>query len=83
MLANPRVLRLLGQRFPRHLYRLSANGSASGTRCGLLHRLDPPQDQFGVWLADGEGEHAFNIGGPIARDEIGSPDSMQIGYAAR
>jgi len=25
-------------------------------------RLDPPQDQFGVGLADGEGEHAILIG---------------------
>ncbi|HEX4124303.1 MAG TPA: hypothetical protein VHY37_06205 [Tepidisphaeraceae bacterium] len=23
----------------------------------ILHRLDPPQDQLGVGLADGEGEH--------------------------
>jgi hypothetical protein len=28
----------------------------------ILHRLDPPQDQLGKRLTNGEGEHAMNIG---------------------
>jgi hypothetical protein len=28
----------------------------------VLERLDPPPDQFGIWLADGEGTHISIIG---------------------